>query len=200
MSRFFTLFRNEFQKLFARVSTWILLGLVLLLVVGMGGCQKLQESLINSTIASGGYEEDIPSFEDSYSWRSDMQDTLTEIKRMREEPFDSMLNRYRTESELQELDAAAALIQRHLDTDTPPQQAYWLMAFSSPTPVDFMVNSLGSSWLISIFAIVMSVIAVAGEFTRGSIKFLLISPYRRWKILVSKFCAVFVTAAMMLTL
>lgn len=44
-------------------------------------------------------------------------------------------------------------------------------------------------WLITIFTVIIASDIIAGEFSSGTIKLLLIRPVRRWKILLSKYLA-----------
>ncbi|MCL1866798.1 MAG: ABC transporter permease [Oscillospiraceae bacterium] len=52
---------------------------------------------------------------------------------------------------------------------------------------------------LSVFIVIIAGGLVSGEFTRGTIKFLLISPVKRWKIIVSKYIVMLLTALAFLT-
>ncbi len=54
------------------------------------------------------------------------------------------------------------------------------------------------SLLVGVFLIVIAGSIVANEFSQGTIKFLLISPVKRWKLLMSKYATVFLMGLMML--
>jgi ABC-2 type transport system permease protein len=53
---------------------------------------------------------------------------------------------------------------------------------------------VGMMPLMSVFIIIIAGGLVASEFTRGTIKFLLINPVKRWKILMSKYVVMLLTA------
>lgn len=53
-----------------------------------------------------------------------------------------------------------------------------------------MVNSVNLVYLVGILCVVFGGIIVATEFSAGTIKFLLINPAKRWKILMSKYVTV----------
>lgn len=54
------------------------------------------------------------------------------------------------------------------------------------------VASTGNN-IVGIFMIIIAGSIVAGEFQKGTIKFLLLSPAKRWKILLAKYCTVLIT-------
>lgn len=56
-------------------------------------------------------------------------------------------------------------------------------------------NAIASSGntVVGIFMIIIAGSIVAGEFQKGTIKFLLLVPAKRWKILLAKYCAVLLT-------
>jgi ABC-2 type transport system permease protein len=56
--------------------------------------------------------------------------------------------------------------------------------------LNFMSNATYLSFLVLVFSVVIASDIVAGEFTWGTIKLLLIRPVSRWKILLSKYIAV----------
>ncbi|MBQ8309421.1 MAG: ABC transporter permease [Clostridia bacterium] len=62
---------------------------------------------------------------------------------------------------------------------------------------DAMAESVSMLSLVSVFVIVLAGSTVANEFSAGTIKFLLITPVRRWKILMSKYATMLLIGVMM---
>jgi ABC-2 type transport system permease protein len=72
------------------------------------------------------------------------------------------------------------LLNYHLDNDINPYEVNaWTFINDS-----FMITSL-----ITLFTVIIASKIVAREFTKGTIKFLIIRPFKRWKILLSKYVA-----------
>jgi len=67
------------------------------------------------------------------------------------------------------------------------KSAYW----------NAMADSVSMLSLVSIYVIILAGSTVANEFTAGTIKFLLIAPVKRWKILASKYATVLLIGVMM---
>jgi len=70
------------------------------------------------------------------------------------------------------------------------------------TPSGFLGISVEfASLIVSVFAIFLAGSIVSTEFSKGTIKFLLISPYKRWKILLAKYKAIMISilAAMVIS-
>jgi ABC-2 type transport system permease protein len=53
--------------------------------------------------------------------------------------------------------------------------------------------------IMSVFIIIIAGGLVSVEFTKGTIKFLLITPVKRWKILLSKYIVMLISAAVLIT-
>lgn len=157
----FNLILNENMKIFRQVSTYIMLGLLVVLVIAIAGFQAK------------------PSMQPYTSeWKAeltqqntDFQKTITETQAQRTvgeqtaAVFDQRIktNNYRIEHNL------------------PPQaKALW----------GFVTDLTGAVSIVSLFAIIIAAGIVAGEFNSGTIKLLLIRPLERWKILLSKYLTV----------
>lgn len=96
-----------------------------------------------------------------------------------------------TEQEKQELEADIAIKTYRIKTDSPPIKPDSLYGFLSTSSM--MVS------LISLFIIIIAATIMASEYSQGTIKLLLISPYRRWKLFAAKLVTVFITALLLLT-
>ncbi len=110
-----------------------------------------------------------------------------------------------SESALEEARNTAAVAQYRLDNgmEVNPADSFQTDEWSVFVYDDFGVfggkTSLywdamaGSSWLLTIVSVLTVIVAggtIANEFSSGTIKFLLMSPIRRWKILTSKYITV----------
>jgi ABC-2 type transport system permease protein len=83
-----------------------------------------------------------------------------------------------------------AISQYRLDNNIPPQR--------SDSMWGFVQGSAAIIGLITMFVIVISASSVASEFSKGTIKLLLIRPHNRSKILLSKYLVSFIFALEML--
>lgn len=74
-----------------------------------------------------------------------------------------------------------------LGFEEKPTSPYWNAMASAPTMLS----------LVSVFVIVLGGGTIANEYSAGTIKFLLIAPVKRWKILMSKYATVLLFGLMM---
>src|SRR5699024_272040 len=70
------------------------------------------------------------------------------------------------------------VLQYQLDHDINPYQT---------TGWDFMSDAAALIMIISLFTVIIASDIVAGEFSWGTIKMLMVRPHPRWKILLSKY-------------
>jgi len=138
-------------------------------------------------------------------WRYELVNTVTNDRY-------SVLTKERAAAEGESVDAAsiekarnrAAVALYQLEHDIPCNPADSLGAgiLSGRMGKSGFWNALaGSKDLISViglFVIVLAGSIVSNEFSQGTIKFLLINPVKRWKILMSKYATVLLTGLMMM--
>ncbi len=77
---------------------------------------------------------------------------------------------------------------------------YNMMTYSE---VDFwtgMKFSTSAVSLVGILAIIIAALSIANEFSNGTIKFLLINPVKRWKILMSKYVSVITSSYLIIAI
>lgn len=91
-------------------------------------------------------------------------------------------------------EAAIALYQLENEIRVNPADSFsnnLFAMFEKPTSLfwDILSGSSGLISLVGMFLIIFAGGTVANEFTSGTIKFLLIAPVKRWKILLSKYAA-----------
>jgi ABC-2 type transport system permease protein len=167
----FKLLQNEFMKMFKRPGTYVMIGLLLLMISVAGGVLKYQEN--TSTGA------------DNQNWKQSLQIEIDETKKQLKDMGDAPKN------VTAHLERDIALKEYRLDHNISPNQDYSLWEFVSDT--SNLIQFAG------LFAIIIAAGIVASEFNWGTIKLLLIRPIDRGKILASKYLAVIVFALMLLS-
>lgn len=75
-----------------------------------------------------------------------------------------------------------AINKYRIENDIPPNTDYSVWGF--------MIDAISNISFITLFTIIVGAGIVSSEFVGGTIKLLLIRPYKRWKILLSKYVAV----------
>ena len=167
---------NEWMKLFKRVSTYIMLAFVVIIVIGVGSIIKYSEVK---------YSEDA-----SVNWEVQMKENLVFSKQELESIKDDKdMATYR-----ETLERNIAIDEYRLEHNIPPSDAedknVWL----------FLNDMVGVIDFLSIFTIIVAAGIVANEFSNGTIKLLLIRPVSRVKILVSKYISVMLFSALLVGL
>lgn len=160
---FISLVRNENMKLYRRMSTWALIGLLFFLITGMAFTASKSEPTGNN-------------------WK---QKLTTENQQMASELAQSKgsdQGKQRTESMM-------AINQYRIDHNLKPSLGN-----------RFVQDSQDMMQLIELLTICIAAGIVASEFNWGTIKLLTIRPYQRWKILLSKYLAVFLFTLFLLTI
>ncbi|MGC4379078.1 ABC transporter permease [Fictibacillus sp. Mic-4] len=154
--KFLSLVHNEWIKIVNRPRTWIFIILPILLLLGVGIYTKTH----------------IDPAEQKH-WREGLAAQVKEDKKQLEEseenddPEEIIAMQ---ERDIKEKEYA-------LKHNVPPEKM---------TTWKFMKNMSWISMLLGLFVIIVASDIVSSEFARGTIKMLLIRPYSRWKILLSK--------------
>ncbi len=157
MSRMHPLVMNENMKIYRRPRTWVMLGIVLVI-------------LLASVVINKLYERPSP---DEGDYRQRLEQRITSMEAQLNDPnmaADQQYAKYLKETVM----VSKYALEHNYDTE---KQTLW-------STVMFSSNLIT---LLSIFTIVIAADIVAGEFAGGTIKLLLIRPVRRWKILLSKY-------------
>jgi ABC-2 type transport system permease protein len=157
--KWLSLLTNEWIKIFSRVRTWIFIALPILIIIGVAVYDKVAT---DAEVNENWKQELIQTTEDD-------KKALAEAKKNEEDAFYiDML-----ESNIKQNEYA-------IENDISPYEK---------TTWKFMKEMAPISSLIGLFVIVVASDIVSSEFSKGTIKMLLIRPYSRWKILLSKFLA-----------
>lgn len=160
MFKLLPLIQNENMKIYYRARAWIMLGIVVAILMLMVIFTKANEP------KSQGEDQ-------AYRPKLEQQLANTEAQ-LNDERF-QINDSYRSLLEENVLKARYAL--EH-DIDTT-RNTLW----------STVLNSADLISLLAIFTIAIAADIVAGEFSGGTIKLLLIRPVKRWKILLSKYMA-----------
>lgn len=159
----FNLIKNEWIKIFNRVGTYVMIGLLVLGVIAAGALMKIYGSSYDTNTSDQQWKQGLSVEIEMYEQEAE------ELSGMGSEMQDYY-------------ERSMAINQYRIDHDIPP---------SSETNVWTFINE--STPFISfagLFAIIIAAGIVAGEFSSGTIKLLLIRPIKRYKILLSKYATV----------
>ncbi|ARK29835.1 ABC transporter permease [Halalkalibacter krulwichiae] len=162
--------QNENMKIYKRIGTWVMVG-VLILTVVIGG-------LVTKYMMNVYETED---------WQLALQ---TENQQLTDQI--AQLNDMEMGSAAQPLHHQISINEYRITNNVPPVESGTLWGFMMTVP-DFTA-------LASVFVIVIGAGIVAGEFSTGTIKLLLIRPVNRFKILLSKYIATLLFAVVLLAL
>ncbi|MCH1627673.1 ABC transporter permease [Ferdinandcohnia quinoae] len=157
MSSLVKLIQNENMKNFRRISTWIMIGILIVATIGLGIIMNITANLSDS---------------DNQSWEKNIQQQNEMHKAdIANEDFPEMTKDYSKRQ--------LAINEYRLEHNIAP--------IESTSMWSFMSNAAGIVSLITLFTIIVGASSVASEFTWGTIKLLLIRPVSRSKILLSKY-------------
>lgn len=155
MFNMLNLIRNEHMKLFKQFSTWVMVGLLVLVLLIVGIATKY-----------------LADSQTSENWKMQLQAENQQLTEQKEQVPDIGKSH-------DVLEERIAINQYRIDHDIPP--------IENKTLWGFMNSATNLTSLVTLFTIVIAAGIVAGEFSWGTIKLLLIRPISRSKILLSKF-------------
>ncbi|MGM0844132.1 MAG: ABC transporter permease [Bacillota bacterium] len=156
----FNLIKNEWIKIFSRPGTYVMIGLLAIMVIGAGSVMKF-------TGVSQEPEGD---------WKQQTQMQVEADKQYLEEMEGNQ------NFQVQYTEQQLAINEYRLAKDIEPPKGESIWSF-----VNFNANFVE---IVGLFAIIIAAGIVASEFTWGTIKLLLIRPISRTKILLSKYITV----------
>ncbi|QHS21523.1 ABC transporter permease subunit [Virgibacillus sp. MSP4-1] len=174
MMKLFSLVHNENIKVFKRIRTWIMFGIMAFAVLLMaflmhqGGQNQDWEQRAQDEIQR--YEDQIEAINESMQ-QAENQDNSDQAQQV-------MPN---AEEEISSIQGQIDRLESHLEEGKNPyERNVWT----------FMSDSTGLIALISLFVVIVAADIVASEFSWGTIKMLMIRPFTRGEILLSKFITV----------
>ncbi|MCM3731706.1 ABC transporter permease [Fictibacillus nanhaiensis] len=157
--KWLSLLTNEWIKIFSRIRTWIFIAIPILIIIGVAVYDKVTTDV-----------------EVNENWKQELTQTMEEDKKVLDEAKKNNDDEFYIDM---------------LETNIK-QNEYMIKNDISPyekTTWQYMKDMAPISSLIGLFVIVVASDIVSSEFSKGTIKMLLIRPYSRWKILLSKFLA-----------
>lgn len=149
---------------------------------------------------------DAPNYPDS-NWKSNLIYTLENNKKMLNEELQKPYAE-RDQSKYAVFNEAVLIDTYRLDNnievatkpDNPNANGMGVSGFGSENFWTVFQRSVGVISFVSVLIIIVAGSAIASEFSGGTIKFLLINPVKRWKILVAKYISVLSAALVMLVI
>lgn len=156
------LIQNEWIKIFKQISTYIMIGFLLVVVLAAGGLSKYIES----------QEEPV-----SVNWKEELQSQNAVNQELLSNPDEGVVL---APSYVGFLEREIALNEYRIEHNIPPEYEYSAWTFINDS-TSMIVN------LVGLLVIIVASGIVANEFSRGTIKNLLIKPFKRWKILLAKY-------------
>ena len=167
MRRMLNLIQNENMKIFRHVSTYIMLGLLIIIVIATAGLQtKLSPQPASTT-----------------DWKTQLTQQNTELQKSITQV---QTQGVAVEQSLATFEKIIKTNNYRIEHNLPPDQGKALWGF--------VTQLAGTISIVSLFTIIIAAGIVAGEFNSGTIKLLLIRPLKRWKVLLSKYLAVLLFA------
>ncbi|MCJ8008980.1 ABC transporter permease [Lederbergia wuyishanensis] len=152
------LIKNEWIKIFKQVSTYIMIGFLLLVIIGVGGITKYVES--KEKPANDNWKQELTAQnEQNKQQLADIEFAAPSLKEYLTK--ETAINEYRIEHNM------------------PPENSYSVWSF--------IKDSSDLTSFVGLLVIIIASGIVAHEFSWGTIKILLIKPYSRWKILMAKY-------------
>ncbi|OIJ18967.1 hypothetical protein BKP45_14670 [Anaerobacillus alkalidiazotrophicus] len=166
MSNLLRLVQNENMKIYFRLGTWVMFGILISILLIIG----LFTKFILEDPAHDTWQEALML--ENMNMQTVINDTTMPKPVLERYEKDITLNEYR------------------LAHDIPPieTKSFW----------GYMTSTVNLISIITMFTIIVAAGIVAGEFSWGTIKLLLIRPVSRTKILLSKYVATFLFALLML--
>lgn len=169
MSKLVNLVKNENMKIYRRVRTWVLVGLLIGLVVAV--------SLISYSVS-----KNMPDLDDQ-DWRTNLQNQVENDRNVLEHVEDL------PEDTRARIQRQLLINEYRLEHDIPPNgSSLW----NSVQELSSLI------FLVTVSTIVIAADIVASEFATGTIKMLLIRPASRSKILLSKYVATLLFSLLLL--
>lgn len=152
---------NEWLKIFKKLSTYLMIGLLVVVVLAAGGLTKYFES--KDQPAAGDWKQELTA--ENNNLKQNMEGATVVAPSLKEFTNKQIaINDYRIKHDM-----------------APDRES---------TMWTFMKDSTDFISFAGLFVIIVAAGIVAHEFSTGTVKILLVKPYRRWKILLSKYLAV----------
>ncbi|WP_075980036.1 ABC transporter permease [Bacillus massilinigeriensis] len=167
------LIRNELLKIFKRPGTYVMIGLLVMMLTVMGGIIK--------------YQEGNGAAPDNQNWKQELQTQINSSQKELETMGDKI-----PESQLVYFKRDIAIKEYQIENNISPYTDYDVWEFVNDA--SNMIQFAG------LFTIIVAAGIVASEFNWGTVKLLLIRPIARSRLLIAKYSTVLLFALMMLVI
>lgn len=154
------LMRNEWMKLWSKKGTWVITGLLIVMIIGMFSLTKWIQ---------------MTSDRSSQEWKIQVEGERAAI----EEQF---ANPMLSNSEKEKLEANMHVLDYRLAHSIAP------LEHDSRESMLMDMSAIGA--IVVLLTVIVAAGIVASEFSQGTIKMLLTRPVKRWKILTAKYATV----------
>jgi ABC-2 type transport system permease protein len=152
------------MKLWEKKGTWIMAGLLVLIMIGASGLGKWSEANLPLEEAGAGQEEMLQENREYMAIQLSDPDLDEGVR--------------------ENLEAELAITEYRLDNELiPPEET---------TQAQHLLDSHVMMTMVILFSVIAAGTIVSAEFSQGTIKMLLSRPVKRWKILTSKYVASFI--------
>ena len=165
-----SLIRNEWSKIFKRVGTYVMLGLLILIIGVIAAFTKYDDG----------------KTKEMDNWKQELSAQVESDKQMLSQ--NPNLNKFIEK----DTERRIAINEYRIENDIEPKV--------KETAWTFVETNANSVLVVGLFAIIVAAGIVASEFSWGTIKLLLIRPISRTKILLSKYLTVILYGMSMLLL
>lgn len=167
----FNLVRNEWEKIFRQISTYIMMGLLILILIITAGMTKYIDSKEKA---------------ENHDWK---QELMAENENLKQQSEGVQIT---TPSMKEFIEKKTAINEYRIKNDLPPVE--------ESTVWTFINDSISLIPFAGLFVLIVAAGIVANEFSWGTIKILLVKPYKRWKILLAKYFTVNLFLLLMLAI
>lgn len=191
MGNFFSLLSVENTKLWKRVSSKVMIIILIAIIVGLCGLSKAAQGMVNSESKSsssdgvsvstqGGVGVEAPDSDRNLTWQQKLEaeDKALQSSIDSMEKSSKQIEKNSLDSMKMQLAENKYRISNNIQNDGTKD--FW-----------YNVETSGFGKIIALFAIIACSALVAGEFSDNTMKTMIPRPFSRFQILTAKFIAVF---------
>lgn len=201
MGNFFSLLSVENTKLWKRISTKVMIIILIAIIVGLCGLSKAAQSMVTSTqensSSSGGAGVTVKSGSSVQVSDSDKNLTWQQKLEIEDKALQTSIDSMEKSSkqiEKNSLDSMKMELAENkysISNNIKPEDSkdFW-----------YYVETSGFSKIIALFAIIACSALVAGEFSDNTMKTMIPRPFSRCEILTAKFIAVFLYSLVLMVI
>lgn len=177
MGNFMSLVAVENKKLWKRISTVIMIPILIALVIGWGGLEKL---VLNLAMNAEENQKTSQS-QSAGSWKDELKAENARLQKAidRAEKSESFAAKQNIDKNKRQIAENKYRIEHDMEPSEDGNPDFWEV-----------VTSLSVWSFIALLAVIACTALVAGEFSENTMKSMIPRPFTRWQILTAKFVAV----------